>query len=438
MLFKIPCIHNKCTIPLILFALLSWHALGQNQKLPIPQLPTIKPPAPSFNMGPFSLPTLQSEAEDDMYLQDLREYERIQRSNQMLQPETESFGISYPSFVGYPGTDIYFNALEEISKMLREEIPFNLKRAVFTVENAYFQNGMKYEDFDKEIAYLAQLCRLKTAEKRLDHKNNMVKNMMIFQLMTDTFIVKDPAVEKGFITHMPMKYDFDDFRYKQDFSKSFVSKLLGTNSGQCHSMPLLYLILAEESGAEAFLSNGPNHLFIKLKDENGKWYNLELTSGCMPSDAHYMASGYIKAEALRNKLYLEPLSRKDILAQLLSDLAMEYIRQYGYDDFSVQASDTALNYSPHCISARIIKENLWTARTMYVVKRTGARSEEELQHFPQAYRLLLELKNMYKELDDLGYEPIPDEIYQTWLENMNKEMQKPEYRNRSGLKTTIE
>ncbi|MFT4070389.1 MAG: hypothetical protein QM654_00530 [Dysgonamonadaceae bacterium] len=71
-------------------------------------------------------------------------------------------------------------------------------------------------------------------------------------------------------------------------------------------MPLYYLLLAEEMGAEAYWSFPPRYSFVKIQDEKGDWYNLELTCKAILSDTHYMNSSYIKAEALQSKIYLEP------------------------------------------------------------------------------------------------------------------------------------
>lgn len=62
-----------------------------------------------------------------------------------------------------------------------------------------------------------------------------------------------------------MKYDFEDFYARGDLSKYMVSKLLAQNTGQCHSLPLLYLILAEELGVKAHLCFSPNHSILNYQ-----------------------------------------------------------------------------------------------------------------------------------------------------------------------------
>ena len=84
---------------------------------------------------------------------------------------------------------------------------------------------------------------------------------------------------------MPYSYDFDDPFGHKDWDNMFVSKLLNTGKGNCHSLPYLYKIIAEELGISAHLALAPNHIYIKHKNEKDGWYNTELTSGIFPIDA---------------------------------------------------------------------------------------------------------------------------------------------------------
>ncbi|AZB11000.1 hypothetical protein EG344_20270 [Chryseobacterium sp. G0162] len=119
----------------------------------------------------------------------------------------------------------------------------------------------------------------------------------------------------------------------KDYSKMFVSKLMKSNTGQCHSMPLLYLILAEQIGAEAFLVMSPNHSYIRYMDDSREMISLELTNGMFSANSFVLNSGYIKSEALQNKLYMQNLSKKEVLSQTFVDLASGYIHKFGYDEF---------------------------------------------------------------------------------------------------------
>ena len=64
----------------------------------------------------------------------------------------------------------------------------------------------------------------------------------------------------------PFGYDFKDVFGHKTQESLFVSKLLKTRKGNCHSLPYLYKILAEELGVDAHLALAPNHVYIKHKN----------------------------------------------------------------------------------------------------------------------------------------------------------------------------
>jgi hypothetical protein len=50
-------------------------------------------------------------------------------------------------------------------------------------------------------------------------------------------------------------------------------------------------------------------------------------------------------------------------------------------------------------------------------------------HFPQAYKLLNEMKATYKKIDDSGFRDMPQEAYEAWLHSINEEKEKREHDN---------
>lgn len=320
---------------------------------------------------------------------------------------------SLPSYSNVKGTAFYYEAFEKIILL---DTSFSLKDNTFLVENAYFENALDKADFDKIIVESAAFLRTKIKEQGYDLNSNAVKNFMLFQFFSETLKLKSTSQE-----HLPFKYDFDDYRGIKNYSKMFVTKLLATKTGQCHSMPLLYLILADELKAEAYLALSPNHSYIRFPDDKGKWYNIELTNGMLSTDSYISQSGYIRSEALLNKIYMENLTKKEMLSGVLTDLAEGYIHKFGYDEFVKRVIDKALELSPNSIRANMIKSNLDSARLDFVLRQIGKRP---LENYPQAQDLMKWVKSQYDFIDQLGYEDMPDEAYQAWLQSMNKEDEK--------------
>jgi hypothetical protein len=311
--------------------------------------------------------------------------------------------------------------------MLNGKSPLNLKEAVFSVENAYFEGQLDRTKYDDAILNLITIAQAKAKQDSYNWNNPTTKNIMLFRVIADTLKVKLPLQERVTVSY-PMQYDFDDYGGKQNWSKMFVTKLLTSRSGQCHSLPLLYLILCESVGAEANLAFSPSHSYVKFKDNTGNWYNLELTQGKITTDAYIVGSGFITAEAIKNKIFMEPQSKKEIIAHCLSDLTQGYIHKYGYDSFVGQCADSVLKYSPNSISGLMLRANYQTVRLRHVYNQTGRMPPDTLKiRFPQAYEFLNELKAAYKKIDDSGFREMPEEAYEFWLQSVNEEKEKREH-----------
>ena len=342
-----------------------------------------------------------------------------------IQKYMKSNSIPLPDFSPTPGSECFQSAREEILEMLEGKKEMSLKRAVFVTENAFFGNKMKYEEFDAAIQNLKHICLLKMQEEKLDKNDGLAKLMMIFRILSEVIEVKEPGSEKTIIHH-PMKYDFEDYRADINTSNYMVSKLLAKNTGQCHSMPLLFLILAEELETEAFWCFSPSHSFIKFQDKQNRWYNIELTQGAVVTDDFYMNSGFIKSKAIQTGIYPNPQTMKQTIAHMLNDLSAYYISRYGYDHFIEENSNLVLRYSPSDLTAYQHYANICTVQAQYVIDACGRPPKEQLPEYPQAHRLFKKMLQSYEKIDSLGYEEMPAEIYHNWLKQVDKAKTLPE------------
>ena len=367
----------------------------------------------------------------------MQEYQQMERHRQMMNQQQIQeaineleprqglnmavcrVGIRLPNYSSRPGTEYFRYAFNEIRKMLTGESPLSLRDATFLVENAYLENTLSYADYVNYIRETVGLCQNKINQLGLNSNEPMVKNMMLFHFMTDTFKLKLPD-EKTLI-HYPMQYDREDPGGEDDLTKLFVTKLMATNSGQCSTLPRLFLILAEAMGTEACLSNAPLHSFVKIKDNDGYWYNLELTSGTILHDQHHLLNSFMKAEALRNRIYLEPWTLKQTVADMLVELAGAYIHKYGVDGFMAECYNTILEHHPSNIRAHILQHNYHSANAMYVIQSAGITSKEEIEDCPAANRAYQTAMKYRDSLYAMGYEPMPAELYQVWLDGISRE-----------------
>ena len=388
------------------------------------------------NNPSHNIPTLPGFS--NRYQQQLDMYERdrleVQRMNEQAQQMSNEYLSGYssiqydlPSWSGAHGTEHFYRVAEKLLDMLNGRIPLNLKDAVFSVENAYFEGMLDKTKYEESITRMANIARLKAGQDGYNWNNPETKNMMLFRVMADTLKVKLPMNEKASVS-FPMQYDFDDYRGERDRSKLFVTKLLTFHTGQCHSLPLLYLILCEAVGADAYLAFSPQHSYIKFKDRKNNWHNLELTNGRMTTDAFVIGSGFVNAASIKHKVFMEPQTKKQVIAHCLSDLASSYISKYGYDNFAIQCVDSVLVYAPGNTSALAMKSNYHGMRLQYVADQIGRPPLDTLKaHFPRAYELYEERNTFYRKLDEIGFVEMPKEQYEKWLNSVNEEKERREH-----------
>lgn len=359
-------------------------------------------------------------------MDEVKQYEKERISEEQTKQSRIQATIEkgFGSLADEAGTEHYYNAYNEINGMLEGNSPLSLKNAVFVTENAFYENRYDYKDFDAVIKDDIDLIHRKIEEEKLDREDNVVKNMMVFRYIVDTLRIKD---KNKTYTHLPIKYDYEDYKSEINFDSHFVMKLMQTGKGQCVSMPMYYLLLAEEIGADAYLAYSPKHTFIKIQDENGVWYNLELTCKGILSDAHYMNNSYIKAEAIRNRIYLEPMDRKNVVASLLLELAGGYYKKYGLDDFYLKCVDTAMQHMDNKAEGLRMKSAYQTRLTLFLAHLLEAKNPNEMkQKSPEAYKHYEKMLAQYKQIDDFGYEELPDDLYNRWLEYIESEKKKAE------------
>jgi len=213
--------------------------------------------------------------------------------------------------------------------MLSGEKEISIKDAYFYAEQAYGGLQLDYDEFNKTIqknkAYILQWL----IERKLDINDPEVLHYGIQQFMSDTLwvTVDDPDNVFGSshkVAHLPFTYDFIDYSSTKDRRNYFVTKTLATGTGQCHTLPVTYLILAEALGVDAYMSLNPDHSFIRYQNNRGTWLNYETTIGRFMPDQIYLDMMPTMAEAYRNNAYIRSLSKQQQLATVLIDLANPY------------------------------------------------------------------------------------------------------------------
>lgn len=322
----------------------------------------------------------------------------------------------------------YMKTHSIIESMLYNKDSLDFKKAVFLTENAYFDNQLNEQAFNNAIKMNTSICKGIIASGNIEYpekdKERATAQCAVFVYMTDSIPV---ATNNGTVIHKPFTYNFDDFAGQKDWSNMFVSTLMQTKKGNCHSLPYLYKMIMDELGQPCYLSLAPNHIYIKAQNKRVGWYNIELTCGDFPTDAWLTASGYIHTDALRNGIYMDTLSQKQSVCLCLVDLAQGYQAKYGIHDgsFILKCCDTALEHFPKYINAMLLK-----AETLTALYRQSDKDSE------QGKKLFAQMNETYTTIHQLGYRKMPQGMYLNWLKSSGT--QTTNYRMKSLLKTKSE
>lgn len=322
----------------------------------------------------------------------------------------------------------YEDAYKYIVDMLEGDTAISFKNAVFSVENAYLGGIVNYDTFNLSIGYYAELAKLFADNSTLlyqgEDMDEVQKQGAIFSIMT----AEEPIfLDSGFYLRPdPFTYDFEDFWGEKNWTKMFVTKLLYTHTGNCHSLPYLYKIIADELNVRAYLSMAPNHTYIKIRAQNPKigWYNTELTNSTFPIDAWVKSSGYVHLDAIRNGLYMDTLSVQQEIAICLIDLAKGYEKLFNDLNFLLKCTDYALKYYPNYANAMLLKAETLKKEFERKMQENNARYAVQAFDDPGSKSLFDDMEALYFKLFKLGYRTMPKEMYINWLTDLKENKEK--------------
>jgi RHS repeat-associated protein len=342
-------------------------------------------------------------------------------------------GLALPSFGQSSDTKTnYQRAFDELRQMLNGDTPVSLKRAVFISENAYFDNQVMYDEFVLEIERLKTLSKAVAATDGLIYDEKDRQQVLIaaslFRVMKDSLFALTSEKSKRLIK-APYTYDMEDFWGEKDWTKMFVTKLLVEHTGNCHSLPLLYKILADELGVEAWMAIAPSHTYIKQWSDKTGWYNTELTTGQFPYDADIKLNSYIPTEAIADGIFMDTLSDKENIAYVITDLAQGYVKKFGYDNIELPITwlETALEHYPDYVNALILKAELHKKQFEALMFEKNVSDFSRVKEEYSLKDQLVKVEQSYLKVHQLGYRKMPKEMYLNWLFRVKKDSTRRPY-----------
>ncbi|CAM1343847.1 hypothetical protein [Tenacibaculum amylolyticum] len=322
---------------------------------------------------------------------------------------------------------LFEKSYDTLVNMLENPKTYNFKDAVFSVENAYYNGNLNFEDINYQIEGLKDFVKKIKANRVLKYndtdKNKISTYAAVFSVMNDSIPLH---INNKKLTYYPFVYDFNDPFGNKDWDNMFVSKLLTTKSGNCHSLPYLYKILVEEMGETAHLALAPNHIYIKQNSKRDGWYNTELTSGIFPIDAWLMASGYIHINAIKNSVYMKALNNKESIALCLVDLAQSYNRKFPESnyEFVLKCCNKALEYFPKLVNAMLLKSEIKRKQIELFLKDNNASFPNDIFKYKETALLFKDMEQLITQIHEIGYRKMPEQMYLDWLVSLKKEKEK--------------
>lgn len=143
-------------------------------------------------------------------------------------------------------------------------------------------------------------------------------NLVRFKVLRD-YLYRPPP-DSG---RKPFLYNFEDDRNPR---AKLMSVYLATRRGNCISMPLLFVILAQKLHIPVTTATAPAHLYLMFRADNGRWFGVEATNGGGWTDEAWLRQTFpsLTQRAIDIGLYLQPLTLRETAAVMAESLLEQY------------------------------------------------------------------------------------------------------------------
>ncbi len=206
--------------------------------------------------------------------------------------------------------------------------------------------------------------------------------------------------------NQPFQYDLAD-----PFGRVIRNKLLitylATRKGNCVSMPLLFVILGEKLGIDVTIAQAPNHLFVKYREADGTYYNIETTSGAGFTRDVWMRKSFpaMSDEGIAQGTYMRPLSKRETAA-IAAGTLIEYLYENSQYDQCIELSKVLRQYNPKDVTPVLYEHQA----TLATIDRDYRNKYPRYQLIPVANRpRLLQLEEQVeaasKQAVAMGWRP---------------------------------
>ena len=268
-----------------------------------------------------------------------------------------------------------------------EQSPAGIVRAVLSAPGEELSYERAKLTFDRIIApeldqvgAIAEIDLLATAAKRIAAVGNDIDKLKAVRQ-----VIYVAGTWNG---SRPFVYDHAD-PYGEDLHNKLLATYIDTRRGNCVSMPILQLIVAERLGLNVSLSTAPLHVFMRYTSPtNGRSLAIEATSGGHPArETWYHEQLGVTDAQVKSGIYLGVLTKRESIAGMASTVT-EWLMSQGRQAEAIEVADVLLEYYPTDVHA--------------VLSRGTAHGElfrtEFVEHFPTPAAIPMGLQSRYRML----------------------------------------
>ena len=324
-------------------------------------------------------------------------------------------------------TKPFNDALRSLKSMLAGKQKLSVSEAYFTMENAFGESYLTRQEFRANLDKSADFMKAWMAEHNLSQSDNEAIHYTVQKFMSEPLHASSMKTDKdgkkaiGTVFHDPFCYDFSNYSGENDNRDFYVTKCLATGMGQCNSMSVLYLCLAEAMKGKAYLAFAPIHALVKYPDNKGNLRNYEATSNWDITDKWYLDNMFISKRAQQTGVYLTPYNAKQIVANCILDLALGYQRRVGAADgkFIQECINSAKPYFPknNNVQVYFAYSNMYGNQLGRIMKSRGISRVENAMAIPEAKALYEKWRKNEAIIEDLGYNNMPAGLYEEMMKH---------------------
>lgn len=314
--------------------------------------------------------------------------------------------LSTPAFSTIPPT----NPVAEIQRLLAQpEDQIDLAQAKLAIDRQ-IDPTTDVAGTLREVDRLVALVKSRTPAG-LDHKAQM-------DVLISTLYKPGPWNGKKVYS-----YNLDDPSGEDKRTKR-LSYYLRTKKGNCVSMPILVAILAQRLGFITTLSTTPAHMLVKFVNDDGQWHNVEATSGEYIYDSIYEKDTQITPLAIKNEIYLRPLTPREAVGAMASSL-MEDLYARKKAEPLLEVAQAVLKANPKDVIAILYVGNAYGIQVQQRFKDKYPKlTDMPVGLRPEYNRLALANHEWFEKAEKLGWKQQSKEEMDQYLAGIAREKAK--------------